>query len=77
MAQTLYCINTEKSDGYDDCDILQSHWGDSGMRTILLNKDDFATLQPWQFVSLLNKAYERGRIEYQEDLRRFIGVRNE
>jgi hypothetical protein len=71
---TVYTFNGEY-DGFQACDILVQHYGDSDFRTILLNQNDFENLRPWKLVSLLNAAYERGRIEYQEEFRRFIGAR--
>lgn len=73
MSRTVYCL-PDNNQGHDPCNILQEHWQGSGMKTILLSKDDFENLSPWQLVSLLNKAYACGRREYQASFRNFIGI---
>lgn len=78
MARTrryVYCYNQDESNGYDKCNILISHYGDSSFRTILLRKEEFEELHAWKMTSLLNDAYEAGYQHAMEDLRRFIGVK--
>jgi hypothetical protein len=60
--------------GFEPTDILVEHYGDAGMRTTLLRKDEFENLKPWELCSILNEAYKHGRQDAMEDLRRFIGV---
>lgn len=78
--QTTYMWATPEGEdpgagGWEATNILTQHWGDSDFRTILLSKEDFETLRPWKLVSLLSAAYERGRREYQEELRNFLGIK--
>lgn len=61
--------------GFEPTDILVQHYNDPGMRTTLLRKDEFENLKPWELCSLLNEAYNSGRKDAMEDLRRFIGVK--
>lgn len=60
--------------GFEPTDILVQHYNDPGMRTMLLRKDEFENLKPWELCSILNEVYESGRKDAMEDLRRFIGV---
>lgn len=73
--QTFYTYDKELN-GHEPCDIISQLYGDDAWRTVLLNKQDFESLAPWQMCSLLNNAYERGRTEYAEELRRFLGVKD-
>lgn len=61
--------------GGDATDILVQHYGDPGMRTMLLTKDEFENLKPWRLCALLNSAYEAGRSDSMEALRHFIGIK--
>lgn len=69
---TLYCVRTDEM--YEDTDILVQYYNDEKFRTVLLSKQEFATLQPWKMCSLLNSAYDRGYDEAMADLRRLIGA---
>lgn len=71
---TRYCLPDDNL-GHDPCPIMMEHWGIPGMKTILLSKEKFEDLCPWELVSLLNKAYEHGRTEYKNDLRDFLGIK--
>jgi hypothetical protein len=74
--QTEYTYNIEESKhGYDPCDIKTALYGDPTWKTTLVPKDEVERgLPPWKICSLLNSAYERGRKEAFEDLRRLIGA---
>jgi len=63
-----------ESGGFEPTDILVQHYNDEGFRTRLLDKEEFKNLKPWQLCMILNEAYESGRRDAMEDLRRFIGV---
>ncbi len=63
------------SSGFQPTDILVEHYNDPGMRTMLLRKDEFENLRPWELCSILNEVYKSGRNDAMEDLRRFIGLK--
>lgn len=63
------------SGGFEPTDILCQHYDDDKFRTIVLDVEDFKTLQPWKLCSLLNAAYRSGREDAMSDLRYFIGVK--
>ena len=67
-----YTFNSENNSGYEPCDILLQHYPGETWRTIVLSKEDFETLRPWQLCSLLNNAYEAGRKDAMADLRTMI-----
>lgn len=73
--KTTFTFNRAENTGYEDCDILVQHFNDEGFRMRLLSKEEFASLQPWQFCRLMNDAYAKGKREAMEDLRRLIGVK--
>ena len=65
---------TTANTGFEPADILLQHYGDPGMRTMVMREEDFKRIKPWELCSMLNEAYESGRKDSMEDLRRFIGV---
>lgn len=70
-----YCFNENEHSGYEPCAILLQHYNDEKFRTSVLTKFEFEHLKPWELCDLLNRAYENGRKDAMEDLRRFIGVK--
>ncbi len=67
--QTVYEFN---GNGYEPSDILLRLYGDMAWRSIALPMDEQTI--PWRIAKELNAAYERGRQEAFEDLRRMIGA---
>ena len=72
--QTVYMPGKD-TDGWSPGDIVCQLYNDEAWRTVLLPKQDFETITPWKFCSLLNDAYERGRKEALEDLRSMMGIK--
>jgi hypothetical protein len=70
---TYYWMTAEGDDGRDR--VLLEHYGDSGVRTRVLEADDLEKAEAWKIATLLNGAYEAGRTHAMEDLRRFIGIK--
>lgn len=66
---TVYKYN---GDGYAPSPILVQLYNDPAWRTICIPEDEMHL--PWKIASALNEAYERGRKEAFEDLRRLIGA---
>jgi hypothetical protein len=69
-----YVINRPTENGYEDCDILAQYFNDNSLRSVVVSKEDFANLAPWNMCRLLNEAYEQGRKEAMFDIRRLIGI---
>ena len=61
--------------GFDPADILCELYGDSGMRTRVLDKDDLKGMAPWYLCSLLNEVYKAGREDAMADLRMVLGIK--
>lgn len=71
--QTVYTYN---GNGYDPSDIVCQLYGDAAWRTICIPQEDLENIAPWKLANELNRAYEQGRKEAFEDLRRLIGVKD-
>ena len=69
IRQTYY---THAGKGVEPEDILMQLYNDTGFRMVVLNKE---TLSPRNIADALNSAYERGRKEAMEDLRRLVGAK--
>ena len=54
--------------------ILIEHYGDLGMRTMLLDQTGIDNLMPWELASMLNDAYAQGQKHAVEDLRSVLGI---
>lgn len=67
--QTVYHYN---GNGYEPSDIICQLYGDEAWRTICIPQDE--QHMPFRIANALNQAYERGRQEAFEDLRRLIGA---
>ena len=70
----MYQWVTDEDDEGNDRVLLQ-HYGDPGVRTRVLEADDLIKTEAWQIATLLNAAYEAGRVHAMEELRRFIGIK--
>jgi hypothetical protein len=74
----MYRPNTEytyNGDGWEQGAIILKLYNDEGMRTIYIDKADMGTANPWKIAQALTGAYERGRREAMEDMRRLIGAK--
>ena len=67
-----YTFNQEMNSGHEACDILLQHYPGETWRTIVLSKEDFENVKPWQLCGLLNNAYSQGRKDAMADLRTMI-----
>lgn len=73
--KVTYTYKHEENNGYDDCDILVQHFNDDSFRMRLMSKEEFATLQPWEFCRHMNEAYALGKKDAMEEVRRLLGVK--
>ena len=61
--------------GHEPADILCELYGDPGMRTRVMDKDELKGMAPWYLCSLLNEVYKSGREDAMADLRNVLGIK--